>query len=198
MFEFILLKKISLYLSSNSVIPDQQFGFRKIIALQNKYIEMLRIPGKLSLDKVCHQRLLYNLLPSNNHKLFKSHITDRTFEVKSKRLFSRPKKIQARVAQDSILGPILQLIYTFDILISAGTHTSTIVYNTAVISIHKRPIVDSGQLQEHVLTLEKWLEKFKIIADANNCTYVTFTLRRDTCPALNIFNSSIPQKYHVK
>lgn len=217
MFEKILLLKITPYISSNGVIPDHQFGFRKchstieqvhrivtVIrnAFENKqYCSALFIDISQAFDKVWHDGLVYKitrLLPSNTHKLLKSYLTDRSFEVRSKGTFSNSKKITAGVPQGSILGPILYIIYTADMPTSSLTHTCTFADDTAFISVHKNALVASYQLQSHVRELENWLLKWRIMVNAAKCTHVTFTLRRDTCPPITIFNKNIPQKTHVK
>lgn len=217
MFESILLKKITPHISANNVIPDHQFGFRRnhstieqvhrIVtyireAFENKdYCSALFIDISQAFDKVWHEGLLYKiceLLPTNTHKLFRSYLSDRSFQVKSKGIFSCSKKILAGVPQGSIMGPILYVIYTSDMPVTSLTHTSTFADDTAFVSIHKCPRVASNQLQIHIRELETWLNKWRISVNASKCTHVTFTLRRDTCPPISIFNSPIPQKDNVK
>ena len=217
LFESILMKKLEPYIESNNIIPPHQFGFRKrhstieqvhrIVGLIRKayeskeYCSALFIDISQAFDKVWHEGLLYkiyNLLPINTHKLIKSYLSNRSFEVKSNGIFSCSKKINAGVPQGSILGPILYIIYTTDMPTSLLTHTSTFADDTALVSIHKYPAVASDQLQTHVYELEKWLEKWKIMVNPTKCIHVTFTLRRDTCPPIKIFNSMIPQNVHVK
>lgn len=217
MFETILLRKITPHIASNNIIPDHQFGFRKghntieqvhrIVtyirsAFENRqYCSALFIDISQAFDKVWHEGLLHKIcetLPPNTHKLLKSYLSNRSFEVKSNGIFSSSKKINAGVPQGSILGPILYIIYTSDMPTSSLTYTSTFADDTALVSIHKDPSVASDQLQSHVHVLEKWLEKWRILINSNKCTHVTFTLRRDTSPPIKIFNSLIPQNDHVR
>ena len=174
MFESVLIKKIMPHIHTNSIIPDHQFGFRKshspieqvhrIVhrigkAFENKeYCSALFIDISQAFDKVWHDGLLYkicDLLPSNTHKLLKSYLADRYFEVRSNGIFSSPKKINAGVPQGSLLGPLLYIIYTADMPTNEFTFTSTFADDTALVSIHKSDTVASVQLQSHVHDLEK-------------------------------------------
>ena len=81
---------------------------------------------------------------------------------------------------------------------SALTHTSTFADDTAFVSMHANPSIASEQLQFHIGELEKWLDKWKIKVNATKCTHVTFTLRRENCPPVQINNIKIPEQSHVR
>ena len=149
MFESIFLKKIAPHLSLRNVIPDHQFGFRKghstkeqvhrivthikIAFEYRQYCSALFIGISQAFDKVWHEGLLYKIcevLPTNTHKLLKSYLTTRSFQVRSKGTLSVSKKVNAGVPQGSILGPILYIIYTSDMPTSALTYTSTFADDT--------------------------------------------------------------------
>lgn len=217
LFEAMLLRKITPHICSNNIIPDHQFGFRKghstteqvhrIVthircAFENReYCSALFIDISQAFDKVWHEGLLCKIcdtLPTNTHKLLKNYLSNRSFEVKSKGIFSSTKKIHAGVPQGSILGPILYIIYTSDMPTSSQTCMSTFADDTALVSIHKNRSVASDQLQSHIHILETWLDKWRMSVNANKCTHVTFSLRRDTCPPVIIFNSPITQTDHVR
>ena len=78
------------------------------------------------------------------------------------------------------------------------TFTSTFADDTAVVSIHRNRSIASAQLQSHTRSLEDWLKKWRMSVNASKCTHVTFTLNRETCPAIRFLNELIPQNDHVK
>lgn len=217
LFEKLLLKRLITHTDDNVIIPNHQFGFRKqhstieqVHRLTNQirgtfenkqYCSALFIDISQAFDKVWHDGLLYKItqfLPANVHKLLKSYLSDRYFQIRSKKITSSRKKILAGVPQGSILGPFLYLLFTADMPTSILTHTSTFADDTAFLSTHANPVVASERLQSHINDLEKWLHQWKIKVNASKCVHITFTLRRESCPTITINGVSIPEHNHVK
>ena len=63
---------------------------------------------------------------------------------------------------------------------------------------HANPTTASHNLQEHLLTIEKWLQKWKIKVNETKSSHITFTLRKDHCPAVSINQTFIQQVESVK
>lgn len=216
-FEKMFLRKINPYLNEHHIIPDHQFGFRqehgtieqvhRIVTIirsafeKKQYCSALFVDISQAFDKVWHDGLLIKisrLLPQNTHKLLKSYLIERKFKVRSKDQFSSVRSASAGVPQGSILGPLLYLIYTADMPTNPKTYTSTFADDTAFISVNSDPKVASEQLQSHILELEDWLKKWKIKVNPQKCAHVTFTLRRENCPAVKIANVAVPVENQVK
>jgi hypothetical protein len=53
-------------------------------------------------------------------------------------------------------------------------------------------------LQEHLHIIEKLLKKWKIKVNESKSSHITFTLRKDYCPAVNINQTFIPHTEVVK
>jgi hypothetical protein len=56
----------------------------------------------------------------------------------------------------------LYVLYTSDLPTSKGTTLGTFADDTATFATHEDPTIASLNLQEHLNSIEKWLQKWKI------------------------------------
>jgi len=56
----------------------------------------------------------------------------------------------------------------------------------------------SRKLQNHLNQFEKWLKCWRIKANENKSTHVTFTLKRENCPTVTLNGNEIPQAETAK
>jgi hypothetical protein len=70
---------------------------------------------------------------------------------------------------------------------------ATYADDTAILASHQNPIIASTNLQHHLNQSEKWLKRWRIKANENNSTHITFALKRETCPAVTLNGQHIPQ-----
>ena len=213
----MLIKSLLPFIDANIVVPDHQFGFRQkhstiqqVHRITNlirsafetkQYCSALFIDISQAFDKVWHEGLVFKitqLLPESVHKLIRSYLLDRKFQIKSKLAISSQRKISAGVPQGSILGPLLYLLFTADMPTSPVTHTSTFADDTAFLSIHRQSDVASQRLQTHIEVLEDWLNKWKIKVNASKCVHIIFTLRKESCPPITINGVRVPEHNYVK
>jgi mannose-1-phosphate guanylyltransferase len=75
-------------------------------------------------------------------------------------------------------------------------HTLTATYadDTAILASHQNPITVSTNLQNHLNQFETRLKQLRIKANENKSTHVTFSLKRETCPAVTLNGQHIPQE----
>jgi hypothetical protein len=89
--------------------------------------------------------------------------------------------------------------YTADIPTSTTTTTiATFADDTAVLATDSDPAVASQKLQNHLLAIEDWLQKFQMQANAPKSVHVTFTTLCGTCPPVHMNKVQIPCEDHVK
>ena len=70
--------------------------------------------------------------------------------------------------------------------------------DTTILASHKNHIIASINLQRHIHQLEVWLKQWRIKANENKSTHITFTLNRETCPAVTLNGQYIPQQETAK
>jgi hypothetical protein len=66
------------------------------------------------------------------------------------------------------------------------TTTATYADDTAILASHQNPISASTNLQHHINQLEKWLKRWRMKANENKSTHITFPLKRETCPVVTL------------
>jgi hypothetical protein len=75
---------------------------------------------------------------------------------------------------------------------------ATFADDTAVVATDSDPANTSHKLQTILLAIQSWLKIWRIKANETKSVHVTFTTRRETCPAVHINDVQIPQENHVK
>lgn len=211
LFEKLLIKLILPQIIEKGVIPDHQFGFRekhgtieqvhrivnsiKDTFEKKQYCSAVFLDITQAFDKVWHEGLISKLqhfLPTKVHNLLKNYLTSRKFVVKHKSFISREFEILAGVPQGSVLGPLLYILYTADMPKNDRTLISTFADDTAIMCSHPNPDMATQYVQNHLNTLNDWLHRWKIKVNESKCCHLTFTLRRSTCPALQMNGQVIP------
>jgi len=79
-------------------------------------------------------------------------------------------------------------------------HTLTATYadETTILTSHQNSITASTNFQHHLNQFEKWLKQWRIKANENKSTHVTFSLKREICPAVTLNGQHIPQEDTAK
>lgn len=217
LFEKLLLKRVKPILIEQSLIPAHQFGFRqqhstieqvhRIADVIRADLEEKRFCSALFLDigqafdRVWHVGLLHKIkrnLPADLYLLLKSYLTNRYFTVKYQDAITPIHIINAGVPQGSVLGPVLYLLYTSDIPVSNQTTMATFADDTAILASHDDPKEASKMLQNSINDVQNWMKRWRIRVNEAKSNHVTFTMRRDTCPPVQMNGQEIPQTEDVK
>ncbi|KAF0769832.1 ribosome biogenesis protein TSR3 isoform X1 [Aphis craccivora] len=96
------------------------------------------------------------------------------------------------VPQGSDIAPFLYTIYTSDLPTSEDTIVGTYADDTALLSVSSDHTIASQQIQTHLNNLSQWFTNWKIKINESKSSFITFTLRPHSCPAVSINNIDIP------
>jgi hypothetical protein len=78
------------------------------------------------------------------------------------------------------------------------TTLGTFADDTAIFETHEDPTIASLNLQQHISSIEKWLQNWKTKVNESKSSHKTFTLRKGHCPAVSINQTIIPQAESIK
>ncbi|GFV66011.1 RNA-directed DNA polymerase from mobile element jockey [Trichonephila clavipes] len=152
-------------------------------------------------DRVWHTGLLFKLITYKIQPplifLINSYVSDRSFTVKINRTFSQLKKINAGVAQGSILAPTLFNLYVNDIIKNTNTITCMYADDTAILSRHRNLDTLVENINEHLAHLETWFSVWKIALNSSKTEEVFFSKRKPP-PEITLQNQRIPWSQHTK
>jgi len=109
-----------------------------------------------------------------------------------------PDPIHSGVPQGSILGRLLYTLYTSDLPTLRKTTLSTFADDTAIFATDSDSMTASLNLQDHLHSIKKWLQKWKMKVNQTKSTHITFTLRKGHCPPFCINQTDMPQVENVK
>jgi hypothetical protein len=76
--------------------------------------------------------------------------------------FSALFPINSGVPQGSVLGPLLYLLFTSDLPQEPNITTGTFADDTVILNCHSDVLRASSRLQEYLIILQRWLQKWKI------------------------------------
>ena len=176
-FERILVEHINFYLTTNSIISESQFGFRRgksvesqllkcythwITALDNnKFVDIIYLDYAKAFDKVCHNKLIAKL--SNIGIVgpilywIKSFLSNRSQRVRINNAISESAHILSGVPQGSVIGPLLFLIYINDLVDSIDTDiTINLFADDTKLSLIYNNLNDRYKLQSAINKFYNW------------------------------------------
>jgi hypothetical protein len=81
---------------------------------------------------------------------------------------------------------------------SNGTTLGTFADDPAIFANHEDPTIASLNLQEHISSIERWLQKWKIKVNESKSSHITFTIRNGHCIAVNSNQTIISKAETVK
>ena len=186
-----------LYAHVEPHLPNEQSGFRKKDGTE---LQLLRLVHEISaakdngdavsacffdlskaFDRVWHKGLLEKLkhlgVRSQAHDWISSYLCNRRQRVRVADTTSPWLPIPAGVPQGSVLGPLLFLIYTYDLPTSCtNTHTkcSQFADDTALITTHKDPVQAQEHLQQAITSAGAWLQSWHLLVNAGKTVVMSF------------------------
>lgn len=217
LLEKIILKRMRPIIIEKNIIPNHQFGFRPEHStieqvhricdtiertLENKEVcSTVFLDVSQAFDKVWHEGLLHKVrkyFPMQLSQIMESYLSSRYFRIKYHDSYSNLKLIQAGVPQGSILGPILYLIYTYDIPCPRDSMIATFADDTAILSTGKNATESTTKTQNAINQIVEWTIKWGINLNHNKSVHVDFTNNRISHHVLTIFNKTVPYSNSAK
>lgn len=196
-FEKLFLKRLKRIIEEKKMIPDHQFGFRnnhatvdqvhRIINVIEECLEEKKICSAVFLDvaqafdKVWHEGIimkLRNCLPAQYVQFLESYISQRTFKVKQENEYSELKTINAGIPQGSVLGPVLYVLYTYDIPMTENIKLATFADDTAVLAVGNTIEETTTNLQDAINNINAWTRRWRIKLNEGKSSHINFTNRK--------------------
>ena len=173
-FERCVLKYLFNYLHEHKHISIYQSGFTPgdcrtnqlvsmyhevCAALENQNdIQLIFFDISKAFDKVWHKGLLFKLESVGiKHQLlqwFKDYLDNRKERVIIKGKYSSWANVTADAPQGSVLGPLLFLIYIYDIGVNLSCKTTLYADETSISKHVTDPITSNNELQHDLTTIE--------------------------------------------
>ncbi|GFT14136.1 RNA-directed DNA polymerase from mobile element jockey [Trichonephila clavipes] len=215
--EKVILARLNDHLERENILIPEQHGFRPRLSTSHQLLRVVEfikegnnkdectaavfLDIQKAFDRVWHTGLLFKLItykiPPPLIYLLNSYISDRSFTVKINRTFSQLKKINAGVAQGSILAPTLFNLYVNDIIKNSNTIICMYADDTAILSRHRNLDTLVENINEHLAHLETWFSVWKIALNSSKTEAVFFSKRKPP-PEIILQNQRIPWSQHTK
>lgn len=140
---------------------------------------ILTIDLEKAYDTIWVRGLLYKMevmnIPRHLIKITQEYLKERTFTVTHKSEESEKVKPKAGLSQGSALSPTLFNTFINDISSTNYTQLTIFADDTAILSEGSNPTIAKKRIQTHLHKTEKFLDKWKLQANANKTQTIIFT-----------------------
>ncbi|KAI5643880.1 reverse transcriptase (RNA-dependent DNA polymerase) domain-containing protein [Phthorimaea operculella] len=134
-------------------------------------IDVIYLDYEKAFDKVPITRLLQKLeFVGNRGKLLQwieAFLRERTFRVRIGDTVSEQRQIKSGVPQGSVLGPVLYIIFSFDLPRCLQSNVSIFADDTKIFA---NPLLDYDRLQADLDRIANWSKEWLIKLNAGKCT----------------------------
>ena len=186
-------EQIVVHLVKFNLIKDSQHGFVKnrscltnlleYLSFVSEYVDkgvpvdVIYLDFQKAFDKVPHKRLISKVcahgVQGNISKWIESWLSDREQRVVLSGSFSEWTRVTSGVAQGSVLGPLLFILYINDIDDSVSSRLLKFADDTKVFrNVSKAEDVDS--LRQDLVNLYKWSVEWLMLFNVDKCKVMHF------------------------
>ena len=178
MFEKIIFNNLYSYLNENNLTTKNQSGFRpgdsttnQILYLVNEIHQAFESPKSLEVravfldiskafDKVWHDGLIFKLkqngVSGNLLHFFQNYLDNRNQRLVLNGCCSNYSKVESGVPQDSVLGPLLFLIYINDLERNIKSNIKFFADDTMLFSIVTDPAISANDFNHDLDIIHQW------------------------------------------
>ena len=201
-FEKVVFNHTYPYLIENNLLPPHNSGFRQNDSAINRIIAMLEglytgldqhedslfisLDISKAFDRVWHRGLLFKLkqlgITGILLEWFTSYLTGRCQRVTLGGQKSSLKYINAGVPQGSILGPILFLVYIFDMCNDLKSDPNQFADDTTITYKFENPINAVFDVNNDLNKLTIWADRWKVLFAPSKTFYMRITNRKNQLP----------------
>ena len=202
-FERAVFNKLYSYLTTNNLLTSKNAGYKKNEStvsqllmichkihqgLENRmHVRMTFLDASKAFDRVWHLGLIFKLnqlgIQGTFLQLIRSYISDRCQKVVLSGFSSTWTSVRAGVPQGSILGPLLFLVYTNDIINNIQTDINLNADDTSLLSISPDPVSCARNLNGDLEILNMWAKRWFVSFNVTKTVSMTFS-KYDICPPL--------------
>lgn len=194
LMEKIIARRLLMHCENNNILPQQQSGFRKHRSTSDHLFRLSQqiqtgfkkgqktlacfLDVAKAFDSVWGDGLRYSLtqlnLPPKLTRWISSFITNRQATVHVNQSTSDTFSPEAGVPQGSALSPILYNIYTRDMLENIHCRHSVFADDTALWATHKNMNILQRNIQQALLTIQDFCNKWRIKLNADKTQTILF------------------------
>ena len=217
--EKLIYTRLDKYLTKNSILHQNQFGFRSKLSTSMALLELIDNLSKSiddrkltlgvfidlakAFDTVDHRVLLSKLQHYGIRGIalswFQNYLTNRKQYTVIDNAESSQSLIKCGVPQGSILGPILFLIYINDLnYISKLLHTIMFADDTNLFLTGKSLTELEQQMNKELEIVNNWFKANLLSLNVTKTSYIIFGNKK--CHDINIFiqNTSLSRQFETK
>jgi hypothetical protein len=216
-YERIILQNLKNSLSGK--IRKEQFAFRhghstslqltkltdqiSVNFSQKEQTAAVFLDVEKAFDRVWHQGLLYKMkcmdIPLPLIKIIESFLSNRTFVTKIHNSTSSTRNILAGVPQGSCLSPILFIIFTNDMPVTAKATIALFADDTMFSTKNPNPNRARIQLQEQLNLASEWFQKWRMRVNPSKTVAIIFgRTKTNRIPPIKMGDTDIAWSNQVK
>ena len=147
-------------------------------------------------DRVWHEGLLSKLKPLGiQHQAWLTNYLNMQQRVAVNGQYSEWTVVPAGVPQDSVLGPLLFLVYSYDLpaVVADPVLCNQFADDTALQSSHQNACIAAGNLQQAVDATGQWLTDWRLLANFEKTKIMEFQRRSLPyhAPPITLYGSTL-------